>query len=265
MHRRRSAWLLFSIFVNMPLAIYLRNIDVFSYDRYNYGDVRMDATKIFRYFFCPIFILEVIAFMIYFDLRRASLSPKKWTFGAQILATYLVGFFAVELFAFASSVDVYWSGVSILVFLICTAAAAVIFSKHRLKGSQSRRVKSKFKISGKMRLFLKTLLCALNVIIIVPLYLRSGSSARLVIISVVHPIVFHSYLAYARICDILTCPSAHHATALSTKHVKVHAIMSLTRRFMLLNVGGATLSAIVVCSQRTCSYDVSSLVQIKLS
>ena len=230
----------FSIFVNVLIAIYLRNVGLFGHID---GSVQISGIKLFRYLFGPVFILDVISHVLYFDATSAQRS-KLLAFGARIFTRNVIFFLLVEIIVAASGIDLYWSGVGVLAYIVCSFAALVTYRKYRIRTLARGHIKPRKKLSVKLRYLLAALMLIVYILIILPLYSHSNSSWRLFIITLVHPILAQGYFMYARLCDMLAATSSPHVLKMSTKHVTMFSILATGRRIMLVQLTAAPQSAI---------------------
>ena len=130
--------------------------------------------------------------------------------------------------------DVYWSGVGVIAFISYSIADWLAYRRYRVRARQRGRIKRRKKLSGKIRYALAALIYVLYILVIMPMYSGSGSSMRLFIIAIVHPILVHGYFTYARLCDMLAAPSTRHIIMMSAKHTTVLELLATGRRMMLV-------------------------------
>ena len=164
----------FSIFVNVLLAIYLRNVGLFGHID---GSVQISGIKLFRYLFGPVFILDVISHVLYFDVTRAQRS-KLLAFGTRIFTTNVIVFLLVEIVVAVSGIDLYWSGVGVLAYIVCSFADLVTYRKYRTRTRARSHIKPRKKLSVKVRYLLEGLLFIAYTLVVLPVYSDFNSSWR---------------------------------------------------------------------------------------
>ena len=220
--------LIFALFLCTTVGVGIRSVDFFA--REGEAGAKLNTLKVCRVLLGGYMIAETGRWKYHWNER---IGPRKanYVFVTRVLFVHAIVWATVEIAANAYGVDLLFTGVGILSIVACALAVRRLYTKFTPRGYGRGLLE-------KVYTLFREFAVAAYILAVIPAYFASTTIVRIIIASVLHPLVYHAINVYTRIVNMRHETEPHVVITRTISDVQVKAFMALTKRIMLFSVGG---------------------------